>query len=124
LKKILLQKEIYKDFLAGKSSPEISRDRARDFYDIHKIWEYYSCTLPLDINEICSFIDSRIKNRKTKTNIKKEEFNKFSLLKQFTVQEISKQLKIDKSKLSIRDLDYKAIENSLYQIDNYFRKIF
>jgi predicted nucleotidyltransferase component of viral defense system len=123
VEKILLQKEIHKDFVNGEFSPETAQERARDFYDIHKIWDYYNGSPPIELNDVKQFIDSRSKNRKDKTSISKDEFNQFSLLDQFKNQQISKQLSKDKSKLSIRDLSDKAIVSSLTQIDDYFKKM-
>ena len=119
IEKILLQKEIYKDYLNGILAPESSKKRARDFYDIHKIWEYYNREFPL--TDIDKFIELRKNNRKNKTSINAAEFNEFSLFEQYNQQEIFKQLDIDKSKLSIRDLNTKDIANSLFQIDAYFK---
>jgi hypothetical protein len=123
VEKILLQKEIHKDFVNGEFSPETAQERARDFYDIHKIWDYYNGSPPIELNDIKQFIESRSKNRKDKTSISKDEFNQFSLFDQFKNQQISKQLSKDKSKLSIRDLNDKAIVSSLTQIDDYFKKM-
>ena len=123
VEKILLQKEIFKDYIHDVSSPETARERARDFYDIHKIWDHYKSSVPIDKDIVENFIDLRNKNRKNKTIIDISEFNQYSLLNQFDKQQIYKQLLNDKSKLSIRDLDEKSIIKSLSQIDEYFKQL-
>lgn len=123
IEKILLQKEIYKDYTNRKDSPETAQNRARDFYDIQKIWEYYNGNPPLNVNNTREFINSRRSNRKGKTCISIDEFHEFSLHKQFDVQNISKHLNKDKSKLSIRDLNIDKIKTTLIKIDQYFKKI-
>lgn len=42
LEKIILEKELYKEKKSGVTRSETHIDRARDFFDIHKIWIYYS----------------------------------------------------------------------------------
>ena len=123
VEKILLQKEIFKDYMHDVSSPETARERARDFYDIHKIWDHYNNAVPIDIDIVKNFIDLRNKNRKSKTIIDISEFNQYSLLDQFGKQQIYKQLLKDKSKLSIRDLDENSIIKSLSQIDECFKQL-
>ena len=121
MEKILLEKELYKEFLLKLHSDESQEKRARDFYDIHKIWQYYNKRLPIDKLELNRMIESRISNRRLRTTISLEEINKFSLLEMFEKRNIEKQLtSIDQRKLSIRDLNIIQIKTSLKEIDTYF----
>ncbi len=121
IEKILLEKELYKEFLLGLNSDESQEKRARDFYDIHKIWQYYNKKLPINISELNRTIDSRISNRRLRTTISLEELKGYSLLEMFEKRSIGKQLtSVDQRKLSIRDLNIIDIKTSLEEIDNYF----
>lgn len=123
IEKVLLQKEIYKDFINGNTSPESARARARDFYDVHKILEYYNGDIPVGFEDFNSFIVSRNSNRINKTILEIKEINNFSLIEQFEKQNVAKQLIEDKSKLFIRDLDVNVIKNSLSKIDEFLINI-
>jgi len=121
MEKILLEKELYKEFLLKLQSDESQAKRARDFYDIHKIWQYYKKKLPIDHIEIFKIIESRISNRRSRTTISAKELNKYSLLEMFDKRDLEKQLtSIDQRKLSIRDLNIDEIKTSLKEIDQYF----
>ena len=118
MEKILLEKELYKDFKIGNQLNESIEKRARDFYDIHKIWNYYNKKLPFDYLELKHMIESRIKNRRRRTSISEEKFVFFKLDEIFIEKNIARQLnKIDKRKLSIRDLDTNAIKKSMKEVD-------
>lgn len=124
LEKILLEKEIYKDFLAGKESEESQEKRARDFYDIHKIFNYYENKLPFDKTLLMEIIESRKNNRKKRTFIDENEFNNLSLMEMFHNRKIAHQLtEVDRQKLSIRDLDTTEIEESLSSLDVLFKNM-
>lgn len=124
VEKIVLEKEIYKDIQAGLNPSETHTKRARDFYDIHKIFEYYQNSIPFNKNEFLRMIESRASHRRNRTTIKAEEFNDLSLHRIFKEQKIAHQLNtIDKEKLSIRDLDTDQIENSLIQLDGLLSEI-
>jgi hypothetical protein len=121
IEKILLEKELYKEFLLGLNSDESQEKRARDFYDIHKIWQYYNKEFPINISELNRMIDSRISNRRLRTTISLEGLKGYSLLEMFEKRSIGKQLtNVDQRKLSIRDLSIIDIKTSLEEIDNYF----
>lgn len=126
--KVILEKELYKEFLNGIStadSLETQEKRARDFYDIHKIWQYYSKVIPLNRVEIIHIINSRIKNRGSRTTITTKEVYKYKLKEMFHESNIRKQLEdVDKRKLSIRDLNCDDIESSLKEIDEYIEELF
>jgi len=118
MEKILLEKELYKGYLNQVQLDESQEKRARDFYDIHKIWQYYDKKLPFDYEELQHMIQSRISNRRGRTTIQAKELNHYLLVEMFVNREIAKQLnEIDKRKLSIRDLDTEAIKISLFEID-------
>jgi predicted nucleotidyltransferase component of viral defense system len=123
VEKILLQKEIYKDYINRILSPETAKDRARDFYDIYKIWNYYNGTIPITKDDFFTYLESRNSNRKGKTIINHKEFNDISLEEQFKTQNISRHLIIDEKKISIRDLNINDIIKTLKLIDKYFVKI-
>ena len=124
MEKILLEKELYKEFLECKASDESQEKRARDFYDIHKIWEYYNKIIPFTFEELNHMVTSRIKNRRGRTTISMEELNAYNLSDMFIKRNIAKQLNdIDQKKLSIRDLDTEQIVKSLKDLDDMFRKI-
>ena len=121
MEKILLEKELYKEFLLGLRSDESQEKRARDFYDIHKIWQYYKKKLPINTFELKRMIESRITNRRSRTTITINELNAYSLLEMFEKRSIGKQLtSVDQRKLSIRDLNIDEISTSLEEIDRYF----
>jgi len=124
MEKILLEKELYKEFLEGKASDESQEKRARDFYDIHKIWEYYNKKIPFTFEELNHMATSRIENRRGRTTISMEELNAYNLSDMFAKRNIAKQLNdTDQRKLSIRDLDTKQIVKSLKELDDIFRKM-
>jgi predicted nucleotidyltransferase component of viral defense system len=124
IEKILLEKELYKEFLLGLNSDESQEKRARDFYDIHKIWQYYNKEFPIKISELNRMIDSRISNRRLRTTISLEELKGYSLLVMFEIRSIGKQLtSVDQRKLSIRDLNIIDIKTSLEEIDKYFNDL-
>ncbi len=125
IEKILLEKEqLYKDFLHGRVHNESQEKRARDFYDIHKIWNYYHKKLPFTTLELKKMINSRIQNRRGRTIIEYEEFNKYLLSEMFERKKIAKQLnEIDFRKLSIKDLDTDDIFCSLRELDVKFREL-
>lgn len=121
IEKILLEKELYKEFLLKMVSDESQGKRARDFYDIHKIWQYYKKKMPINEIELKRMIASRLSNRGTRTTINIEELNIYSLCEMFDKRSIGEQLTIiDQRKLSIRDLDIVDIIISLEEIDKYF----
>ena len=121
IEKTLLEKELFKEFLQGISSDESQEKRARDFYDIHKIWLYYKKELPINTLELKRMIESRLSNRKSRTKIFIEELKEFHLLEMFDKRNIGKQLiSVDQRKLSIRDLNIADIMTSLEEIDSYF----
>jgi len=120
IEKIILQKEIFKDKTEDQESAETHRERARDFYDIHKIWGYYSKKIPMDEDDFLSYYHSRVKHRLKRTTITLDEFQKMDLLKIFNENEIEKQLYLDEKKLSIRDLNTKEIRKSLQEVDQFF----
>jgi hypothetical protein len=124
MEKILLEKELYKEFLQNIHSDESQKKRARDFYDIHKIWQYYDKDLPIDRLDLDKMIESRIMNRRSRTSISIEELDQYCLLEMFIKQNIEKQLtRIDQRKLSIRDLNVVDIKASLHEIDHYFNDL-
>lgn len=119
--KITLEKELYKDGLEGRPLDETQEKRARDFYDIHKIWKYYNKLVPIDNDNFNQMISSRHEHRKNRTVVNQDEFNRYKLLEMFIKKNIRKQLEeIDFRKLSIRDLDCSDIETSLKEIDEFF----
>ena len=122
--KITLQKELYKDYLAGKPLDETQAKRARDFYDIHKIWKFYDKLVPIEMNNFNQMILSRHGHRKNRTSVHHDEFNQYKLLDMFKKINIRKQLEeLDFRKLSIRDLDCDDIEVSLKEIDEFFETL-
>lgn len=120
IEKIILQKEIFKDKKKGQESAETHKERARDFYDIHKIWLYYNKKLPMSKNNFLDYYNSRVKHRAKRTTITIDEFQKMDLVEIFKENEIEKQLYLDEKKLSIRDLNTKEIGKSLKEIDEFF----
>jgi site-specific recombinase XerD len=119
MEKLLLEKELYKDFSNEQPMDESQEKRARDFYDIHKNWIYYNKKLPFDYIELKHMIESRIKNRRDRTSIHLNEYNQYKLTEMFSKKSIARQLnEIDKRKLSIRDLDIDDILVSLRELDN------
>lgn len=124
IEKILLEKELYKAFLLDLASDETQEKRARDFYDIHKIWQFYNKVFPIHLDELNLMIDSRISNRRSKTTISFEELKEYSLLEMFETRSIGNQLiSVDQRKLSIRDLNIVDIKTSLKEIDRYFNDL-
>ena len=124
MEKIILEKELYKEYLDGKISDESQAKRARDFYDIHKIWEYYNKTVPFSIDELNYMVKSRVENRRGRTTILMDQLSKYLLSDMFVKRNIAKQLNdIDQRKLSIRDLDTQQIIKSLKELDDIFRKM-
>lgn len=122
--KITLEKELFKEFLSGIESDESQEKRARDFYDIHKIWQYYKKNIPINKSDFIQMLTSRIEHRRKRTVVQQNEYNTYTLSDMFAKRRIRKQLEdVDKTKLSIRDLDCDAIEVSLKEIDIYFRKL-
>lgn len=123
--KILLEKELFKNTLLDNELDESQEKRARDFYDIHKIWNYYGKSLPIENEQITKYINSRVKNRRGRTSITLTEINDYSLVDMFMIKKINKQLnETDRKKLSIRDLDTIEIENSLKEIDQFLYQAF
>lgn len=119
--KTTLEKELYRDFLEKRTSEESQEKRARDFYDIHKIWHFYGKKVPITHVDFLEMLSSRIKHRRERTIISVDMFNQYSLLDMFVNRDIRRQLEeVDKKKLSIRDLDCDAIEASLREIDEFF----
>jgi predicted nucleotidyltransferase component of viral defense system len=124
VEKITLEKELYKEFLNGERSDESQEKRARDFYDIHKIWHFYDKKMPITQGDFIDMLDSRIKHRPNKTIISMDTYNNYPLLDMFTKRNIRKQLEdVDKKKLSIRDLNCDDIETSLKEIDKFFMNL-
>ena len=118
IEKVLLEKELYKNFLNQIQLDESQEKRARDFYDIHKIWQYYDKKLPFEYAELEHMIQSRVANRRGRTTIKVDEIDDYLLEEMFIEKDISKQLnEIDRRKLSIRDLDTNEIKVSMIAID-------
>jgi len=121
VEKITLEKELYKEFLEKIASDESQEKRARDFYDIHKIWLFYDKKMPITQSDFEGMLDSRIKHRLKRTIISIDTYNNYSLLDMFLKRNIRKQLEeVDKKKLSIKDLDCDDIETSLKEIDDFF----
>jgi predicted nucleotidyltransferase component of viral defense system len=121
VEKITLEKELYKEFLEKIASDESQEKRARDFYDIHKIWQFYDKKMPITQSDFIGMLDSRIKHRFKRTIISTETYNNYSLFDMFLKRNIRKQLEeVDKKKLSIRDLNCDDIETSLKEIDDFF----
>lgn len=124
LEKIILEKELNKERNLDLISSETHIDRARDFYDIHKIWVYYSKRFPINNHEIMEIIKSRKSQRRTRTSIDVDEVSQYKLIDIFNSQNIAEILSVvDVKKLSIRDLDINAIESSLIEIDQAFDEI-
>lgn len=124
VEKITLEKELYKEFLEKIASDESQEKRARDFYDIHKIWQFYHKNMPITQGDFIGMLDSRIKHRRKRTIISIDTYNNYSLLDMFLKRNIRIQLEeTDKKKLSIRDLDCDDIETSLKEIDDFFVKL-
>ena len=122
--KITLEKELFKEDFTGLPSSESQERRARDFYDIHKLWIYYKKEVPITLADFNHMLDSRIKHRRNRTKVCFEEFNQYKLLSMFKNKDIRKQLETtDFRKLSIRDLDCDAIEQSLKEIDEFLIKL-
>lgn len=119
--KIILEKELYKDDTEGRPLDESQEKRARDFYDIHKIWIYYAKSVPVNCDNFIQMIESRLKHRKNRTTVNKDDFNRYKLIEMFEKKKIRRQLEeIDFRKLSIRDLNCDDIETSLWEIDHFF----
>lgn len=113
--KILLQKELYGEFLETNEEDDDQIRRARDFYDIHKIWEYYDKKLPFDEKMMLEILNSRNKN---KHKVEFDNLNDYKLSEIYIKRDTKKQLEQrDKKKLSIRDLNCDDIEKSLQEID-------
>ncbi len=113
--KILLQKELYGEFLETNEEDDDQIRRARDFYDIHKIWEYYDKKLPFDEKMMIEILNSRNKN---KHKVEFDNLNDYKLSEIYIKRDTKKQLEQrDKKKLSIRDLNCDDIEKSLQEID-------
>lgn len=124
VEKITLEKELYKEFLEKIASDESQEKRARDFYDIHKIWQFYHKNIPITQGDFIDMLDSRIKHRRERTIISIDTYNNYSLLDMFLKRNIRMQLEeADKKKLLIRDLDCDDIETSLKEIDDFFVKL-
>lgn len=122
--KIILEKELFKNDIEGNPLDETQEKRARDFYDIHKIWKFFDKAVPIDNNNFNQMITSRHKHRKNRTIVSNDEFNQYKLYEMFKKKNIRKQLEeIDFRKLSIRDLDCDDIETSLKEIDDFFQKL-
>lgn len=77
--KILLQKELYQGFLNNKEEKDDQIRRARDFYDIHKIWEYYNKQLPFTKKQMLEMLESRSINRKNRVKIDLNNLSKDKL---------------------------------------------
>lgn len=122
--KVTLEKELAKDDMLGQTSDETQEKRARDFYDIHKIWMYYKKAIPITLEDFNTMLSSRTKHRRKRTIVHFEEYHQFKLLAMFRAKEIRKQLEdVDYKKLSISDLDCDAIEQSLEEIDAFFERL-
>lgn len=79
---------------------------------------------PINNHEINKIIKSRKIQRRTRTSIDVDEVSQFKLIDIFNSQNIAEILsKVDVKKLSIRDLDIKALERSLIEIDQAFYAI-
>ncbi|MGI6377475.1 MAG: nucleotidyl transferase AbiEii/AbiGii toxin family protein [Bacilli bacterium] len=116
--KILLQKELYQGFLDNNEERDDQIRRARDFYDIHKIWEYYNKRFPFTKEQMLEMLESRNLNRKNRLKIDLNNLSKNKLYDMYIKRNIKKQLEVnDKTKLTIRDLDCDSIEKSLKEID-------
>ena len=108
-------KELYGEFLETNEEDDDQIRRARDFYDIHKIWEYYDKKLPFDEKMMIEILNSRNKN---KHKVEFDNLNDYKLSEIYIKRDIKKQLEQrDKKKLSIRDLNCDDIEKSLQEID-------
>ncbi len=124
IEKITLEKELYKDIVVDNPVDESQEKRARDFYDIHKIWIHYGKELPIDVDEFIHILTSRINHRKKRTTISLDEYNQYKLLEMFQKKNIRKQLEaVDYRKLSISDLDCDDIENSLKEVDDFLENL-
>jgi predicted nucleotidyltransferase component of viral defense system len=124
VEKITLEKELYKEFLEKIASDESQEKRARDFYDIHKIWQFYHKNMPITQGDFIGMLDSRIEYRPNRTIISIGSYNNYPLLDMFLKRNIRKQLEeVDKKKLSIRDLNCDDIETSLKEIDKFFMNL-
>jgi len=124
LEKITLEKEIFKQEQKGYLLEETQEKRARDFYDIHKIWLYYGRQIPIHRNLIHLILASRQNHRKNRTSLSIDEFNDYPLFDMFQKKNLRKQLEtVDFKKLSIRDLDSDDIEISLKEIDAAFESL-
>jgi len=122
--KIILEKELFKNYLKELPLDETQEKRARDFYDIHKIWRFYDKLVPFGIDDFYQMITSRLIHRKNRTQVNHDEFNHYKLYEMFKKKNIRKQLEeIDFRKLSIRDLDCDDIEISLKEIDDFFQTL-
>ncbi len=116
--KIIIQKELYVGFLNNSEEVETQIKRARDFYDIYKLWEYYGRKLPFTKEEFALMINTRIKNRGNRVKVQLNGFDMHSLIEMYRARNIRLQLEtIDKTKLTISDLDCNAIEEALHEID-------
>ena len=66
-------------------------------------------------------INTRIKSRGNRVKVQLNDFGTHSLIKMYQTQNIRLQLEtIDKTKLTISDLDCNAIEEALHEIDKVF----
>ena len=121
LEKVLLQKEHYKKSITDQIKLFESENRARDFYDIHKIWLFYNRRLPIELETLHTMINSRFQHRINRTKVSYSEFNQYPLINIYEVFNIRHQLEYkDYYRLSIRDLDTIAIAKSLIEIDAFF----
>lgn len=121
--KIILQKELYDSFLNNNEEADDQIKRARDYYDIHKLWQYYNNKFPFDDEMFITMLGSRKSNRRGRTSIYLENLNNNSLIDMYRKRNIRKQLeKIDKRKLSIQDLNCDDIEKSLKEIDDNLKR--
>jgi predicted nucleotidyltransferase component of viral defense system len=116
--KVMLQKELYYDYLEKQEKEDDQIRRARDFYDIHKIWLYYENKFPFDKTEMFKMLESRNKNKKDKIQFNQNNINEYTLYDIYLQRNIRKQLEdTDRTKLTIRDLNCDEIEISLKEID-------
>lgn len=122
--KIILEKELFKIQSKDSSPNETQSKRARDFYDIHKIWIFYKKVPPINIEIFNQMIISRYEHRRNRTKIHYNEFIKYKLIEMYEKNNIREQLEnIDAKKLSIRDLDCDEIYLSLKEIDDFFETL-
>jgi len=116
--KVMLQKELYYDYLEKQEKEDDQIRRARDFYDIHKIWLYYENKFPFDKTEMFKMLESRNKNKKDKIQFNQNNINEYTLYDIYLQRNIRKQFEdTDRTKLTIRDLNCDEIEISLKEID-------